>query len=126
MAGRGHLIALFRGGSQALVAEELLLAHGARVLHVHQAVHAEGDEAAAQETPVGAGGWGWAGFSPEAARTHRGPHLILGPAACKVCSETRPLRTTDQTSKPSGPPPYGDPGPLALTRKPRGLCTAAR
>lgn len=38
--------------SQAAVVEELLMAHGTGVPHVHEAPHAEGDEAAAQEAPV--------------------------------------------------------------------------
>ena len=62
-AGSGHLTAF---SSQAFVAEELLLAHGARVPHVHQAVHAEGDEAAAHETPAASGA--------------AGPGIHLGPS----------------------------------------------
>ena len=55
--------------SQAFVEEELLPTHGARVPHVHQAVHAEGDEAAAQEAPA----------ASEAAGTHWGPSQACEP-----------------------------------------------
>lgn len=48
-------------GSQALVAEQLVPAHRAGVHHVHQAVHAEGEEAAAQETPAASGASGRVG-----------------------------------------------------------------
>jgi hypothetical protein len=42
-------------GSQAVVAEDLLLTHRTGVAHVHQAGHAEWEEAATQEAPVTSG-----------------------------------------------------------------------
>lgn len=69
---------LFCACSQAVVAEELLSAHGARVLHVHQAVHTEGEEAAAQEAPAASAAAGWGRGSPGGS-PHGSPLALLLP-----------------------------------------------
>lgn len=61
---KGTLWTFILCGSQAVVAEELLSAHGARVLHVHQAVHTEGKEAAAQEASAASAAAGCGRGSP--------------------------------------------------------------
>lgn len=88
---------LFGGPSQAVVAEELLLAHGARVPHVHQAVHTEGEEAAAQEAPAASGA---AGCGPEPPSPRPVPPSPAGPAPADAQPPPPQEATHPNTKRP--------------------------